>query len=110
MAEKKDRLLQYEGMFLLGQSAAADAEAGLKLVRGIIEHHKGEILVLKKWDERKLAYEIGSQKRGTYIISYFKAVPGAISHIERDVKLSEDVLRVLAIRADHLNQKEMDAV
>jgi small subunit ribosomal protein S6 len=109
-AKQKDRITQYEGMFLLGQSAAADLDAGIKLIRGVIERHGGEIMVLKKWDERKLHYEIQGQKRGTYIIAYFKAARSSITPIERDVKLSEDILRVLVIKADHLNQKEMDAV
>ncbi len=110
MAEKKERITQYEAMFLLGQGATADLEAGLKLCRGVVERHHGEVLVLKKWDERKLAYEIGSQKRGTYVICYFKAPRSAVVAIERDVKLSEEIVRVLVTTADHLNQKEMDAV
>ena len=107
---KQDRISQYEGMFLLGQSVAADLEAGLKLVRGIIERHAGEVLVLKKWDERKLLYEVEGQKRGTYVISYFKAPRSSVTAIERDVNLSDIVLRVLVTDADHLNQKEMEAV
>jgi small subunit ribosomal protein S6 len=66
--------------------------------------------VLKKWDERKLAYEINKQKRGTYVIAFFKAPGSAVAALERDVNLSEQVLRVLVTRADHLNQEEMAAV
>jgi len=112
MAEtvKTEKLAQYEGMFLLGQNASADLEAGLKLVRGIIERHGAEVLLLKKWDERKLLYEIGSQKRGTYVISYFKAPRASVTALERDVKLNEEIVRVLITTADHLNQKEMEAV
>ena len=97
-------------MFLLGPAGATEPQAQLELVRGIIERHGGKITVLKKWDERKLAYEIKGQKRGTYIISYFTAPGNAIAPIERDVKLSEDVIRVIVTRADHLNEKEMNAV
>jgi small subunit ribosomal protein S6 len=100
---------QYEGMFLLGPSGA-DAEKAVTLVRGMIEKHAGTILVIKKWDERKLAYEIGKQKRGTYIVAFFNAPGAAIAQIERDVKLSEEVLRVLITSADHLNKDEMAAV
>jgi small subunit ribosomal protein S6 len=97
-------------MFLLGQNVAADLDASLKLVRGMIERHGGKVLVLKKWDERKLLYEVEGQKRGTYIISYFTAPNSSIIPLERDVRLSEEVLRVLVTKADHLNQKEMEAV
>lgn len=100
----------YEAMFLLGPSAATEPQAALDLARGFIERHGGKIKVLKKWDERKLVYEVNGQKRGTYVISYFTAPGAAIAPLERDVKLSEDVLRVLVTKADHLNEQEMNAV
>ena len=100
---------QYEAMFLLGPIGAAEPENSLNMCRGIIERHGGEILVIKKWDERKLAYEVAGQKRGTYIISFFTAPGGAIAAIERDVSLSEDILRVLVLKADHLTKEEMAA-
>ena len=85
-------------------------EKAVAIVRGMIEKHGGQIQVIKKWDERKLAFEIGKQKRGTYIIAFFKALGSTIVPLERDVKLSEDVLRVLITTADHLNETEMAAV
>ena len=116
MARKKaeapveKKLNQYEAMFLLPAAAAAEVDASIKTVTGIIERHGGKILVIKKWDERKLMYEIKKQKRGLYIIAYFTAPGEAIVPIERDVNLSEDVLRVLVTDAEHLNQEEMNAV
>jgi small subunit ribosomal protein S6 len=101
---------QYEAMFLFGQAAAADLEHATQTVRQMIERHGGQIQVLKRWDERKLAYEISGQKRGTYIISYFRAPGAAVGQIERDVNLSEEVLRVMVTRAEHLNLQEMEAV
>jgi small subunit ribosomal protein S6 len=100
----------YEAMFLVGPAAGADAENALKLARGIVERHQGEILVIKKWDERKLMYELKGQKRGTYILVYFTAPGASVSAIERDVNLSEEVLRVLVTKADHLNREEMEKV
>ena len=100
----------YEAMFLLGANAATEPQAALDLCKGFIERHGGKIKVLKKWDERKLAYEVNGQKRGTYVIAYFTATGAAVGPLERDVKLSEDVMRVLVTRADHLNEQEMNAV
>ena len=77
----------------------AEPEAAVNLCRGIIERHGGQVLVIKRWDERKLAYEIKRQKRGTYVIAYFRAPGAAVSPIERDVNLSEDVLRVMVTDA-----------
>ncbi|MGH7213239.1 MAG: 30S ribosomal protein S6, partial [Tepidisphaeraceae bacterium] len=101
--------IQYEGMFLLGPTGA-ESDAAVNLTRTLIERHGGKVLHIKKWDERKLTYEIKRQKRGTYIISFFNAPGAAVAAIERDVKLSEDFLRVMICGADHLSQKEMEAV
>lgn len=100
---------QYEAMFLLG-TVAGSAEDVTALPRQIIERHNGSILVIKKWDERKLAYELAGQKRGTYVVAYFTAPGEAITQIERDVNLSDDITRVIVLRADHLSKEEMEAV
>ena|SRR5450432_3025303 len=100
----------YEAMFLLPAGAVTEQEKSIQLVRGIIERHDGKISVIKKWDERKLTYEINSQKRGLYIIAFFTAPGPAVTAIERDVNLSEEVIRVLVTHADHLNESEMNAV
>ena len=85
----------YEAMFLFPAGAAAELEKSVTTARTMIERHGGKIIVIKKWDERKLAYEVKGQKRGVYVIAYFTAPGAAVSGIERDVNLSEDVLRVL---------------
>ncbi len=100
----------YEAMFLLAPSGAPDPQAAVDLCRGFIERHGGKVTVLKRWDERKLAYEVNGQKRGTYVISYFTAPGASLAALERDVKLSEGVLRVLLTKAEHLNEQEMNAV
>jgi hypothetical protein len=57
-----------------------------------------------------MAYEIAGQKRGVYIIAFFKAPGEAVVAIEREVSLTDQILRVMVLRADHLNEKEMAAV
>src|SRR5438105_12493654 len=101
---------QYEAMFLFPPPGTTDVDGMIKSAQGIIERHGGKILVIKKWDERKLMYEIKKQKRGLYVIAYFTSPGEAIGPIERDVNLSEDVIRVLVTDAEHLNPDEMAAV
>ena len=111
MAESSSSTVHtYEAMFLIGQAATSENEGGVALVRGVLERHNAKVILLKKWDERKLAYEVNGAKRGTYIIAFFETTGPAVTAIERDVKLSEDFLRVMTLRADHLNETEMAAV
>lgn len=105
-----DRRL-YEAMFLLSQNALAEGlDNGLDLIRGLIEAVDGEVDVLRKWDERKLSYPIESQKRGSFIITYFFVNPRKIVEIERQCNLTEDVLRVMFTRCDHIGDEEMQAI
>lgn len=104
------KLNQYEAMFLFPPSGTMELQTCLDIAKQTVERHGGEIIVLKKWDERKLSYEIEGQKRGLYILCYFRAAGGGIAGIERDVRLSEQVLRVMVTKADHLNEEEMNAV
>jgi ribosomal protein S6 len=112
MAKKTETeaLIQYEAMFLLPGAAAAELEGSIKLVRDIVERHHGKILVIKKWDERKLAYEVTRQKRGLFILCYYQGPGASVAAIERDVNLSDQILRVLVTMADFLNPEEMAAV
>jgi small subunit ribosomal protein S6 len=62
----------YEAMFLVDSAkAAADWEGLQRHIRNILERAEAEIVSIKKWDERKLAYDIGRNSRGTYVLCYF---------------------------------------
>ena len=98
----------YEALFLVNQSAlATDSEGATAHVQEMLDRAEAETLTLTRWDERKLAYPIEGQKRGTFLIAYFKARPTQIANIERDCNLSEQVLRVMFIRADHMGEAEL---
>jgi small subunit ribosomal protein S6 len=104
------RTYNYEIMFLIGQAQAADLAAAIEHLKEIIvTRGHGEILAIKKWDERRLAYEIRGQKRGMYILCYAKLAGENLAHVERDCNLSEKILRTLIIRADHLTPDEIKA-
>jgi small subunit ribosomal protein S6 len=99
----------YEGMFLVDSAlATADWDGTLAAIRTILERAGADLVSMKKWDERKLAYTIRSKTRGTYILTYFRAEGPRISQIERDVRLSEKIMRALILRVDHLTQDDLD--
>lgn len=99
----------YEGLFLLNQQAmAGDLQKGLDHVREILDRAEAQTLVLRKWDERKLAYEIQGQKRGVFILAYFHARPTMLPNIERDCNLSDMVMRSLVLKAEHVGETELE--
>ena len=103
------RTYPYEAMFLIGQAAAANLPEVIDHIKDIFNRAGAELIAMKKWDERRLAFEIKKQKRGLYILTYFRAQNTALPGIERDCNLSERILRVMILRADHLTEDEMRA-
>jgi len=100
----------YEAMFLVDSAeATANWSDVLTAVNTVMERAEAEVISLRKWDDRRLIFEIAGCKRGTYILCYFKSDPSAISGIERDVQLSESLLRVLILRADPITEEAMQA-
>lgn len=108
MASSKPEL--YEGLFLMSQQAGGDLSGSLQFITDILTRANAEILSVQKWDDRKLAYNIHGQKRGTYVLGLFRVAGVQIANIERDCNLSEEVARVLITRADHMGDVEIQSV
>ena len=98
----------YEGLFLMNSAAiGSDLNKGLEFVREILDRASAEVEAISKWDDRRLAYEIKGQKRGLYLLAYFRVSGGQIPNIERDVTLSDQALRCLILRAEHIGEAEL---
>ena len=98
----------YEGMFLL-EAGQANFEEAVEPVRTLFTRNQAEVLHLKKWDERRLAYEIRGRRRGLYVLAYFKVDPLKITDIERDAQLDEKVLRSLILTAEDISAEVLAA-
>jgi len=105
MTEQKQ---SYEAMFLL-PAGGGDFQTVVEPVRGILERNEAEVLALKPWDERRLAYEISGHRRGLYALAYFNAERDKIVEIEHDCQLAEQILRVLVLRKETLTDKDIQA-
>jgi ribosomal protein S6 len=96
-------------MFLVDSAlAAADWDGTLALVDNILKRADAEIVVMRKWDERRLAYDIEHKSRGTYILAYFKADTQRVNGIEKDVQLNEKIMRVLILTTEGRPQDVID--
>ena len=99
----------YEGLFLVDSAkAAADWEGTIAAIEKTFSRSEAEVVTLEKWDERRLAYEIKGKSRGTYILAYFNCDPLKIAAIERDVQLSEEILRVMILKTDKMSKEDIE--
>lgn len=91
----------YEAMFLVDSAqAASDWDGTMGAIETVLKRADAEVVVLRKWSERRLAYDIGKVSRGTYLLCYFRAEPLRIIALEKDVRLSEMIMRMLILSAE----------
>lgn len=98
----------YEAMFLVDSAKATDWDAVVSTLESVLKRADGEIVSMKKWGERKLAYEINGKTKGTYILCYFRGNGKKIQDIEKAVQLSEQIMRVLILSAEGRSQEDIE--
>lgn len=88
----------YETMFLVDNARAKEnPEVVIGELKELVAKAGGQVINCDKWDERKLAYEIAHQRRGTYVLCHWQGEPQVPARLERLAKLSGFVLRSLTI-------------
>ena len=69
----------------------------IEKIENRITDSNGKIHRLDRWGLKRLAYEIKKRTQGYYVFFLFEANPGLTGEIEKNLRLSENVLRYLTI-------------
>jgi small subunit ribosomal protein S6 len=59
-----------------------------------------EVKKIAPWERRRLAYEIKGRREGVYVLAELSADPSVIEELERQLSVTESVLRHMAVRLD----------
>lgn len=99
----------YEGMFLVDSAeAGVDWNGVIAGITKILDRAKAEVVSIRKWDDRRLAYDIRGVSRGTYILTYFRVDGQKVQDIEKAVQLSEKIMRVLILNAEGMSAEDIE--
>jgi small subunit ribosomal protein S6 len=91
---------RYETLFILHpEIPEAQVRETFDRVRRLIESMDGQVVELQDWGMRELAYPIRKQVRGTYVLAQYAARPEVVKELERTLKLADEVLRFISVRA-----------
>jgi len=94
----------YETVFVARQDLTnAQVETMANTFTQIIKDHKGEVSKTEFCGLRNLAYKIKKNKKGHYVLMNISSPPAGITEMERQMKLSEDLLRHLTVRVEALD-------
>lgn len=93
----------YENVFIARQDiSTAQVEALADTFAALITEQGGKIEKREYWGLRNLAYRVKKNRKGHYMLFNLDAPPAAVSELERNMRINEDVLRYLTIRVEEL--------
>src|SRR5271154_6917647 len=95
----------YENVFIARQDvSAAQVETLAESFAGIVAQHGGTVTKREYWGLRNLAYRVKKNRKGHYMLFNLDAPPAAVSELERNMRINEDVLRYLTVRVEALEE------
>jgi small subunit ribosomal protein S6 len=94
-----ERTNVYEAMVIFDANRFARERAALPAeIEKTIQAEQGEVVVSRLWEERRLAYPINGQRKGTYWLFYFRGPSSMLTSLNRQWELHEGILRHLVLK------------
>ena len=95
----------YENVFIARQDiSSTQAEALTEQFATLIAEQGGKVTKKEQWGLRNIAYRINKNRKGHYVLMNIEAPAAAITEMERQMRINEDVLRYLTVRVEALEE------
>jgi small subunit ribosomal protein S6 len=92
---------KYELVYVVSPDATDDQVTDLhNQVDAIIQRLGGQLEKTENWGRRKMAYEIGRHKEGTYVLETINGSGELMKEIDRRLKVTDLIIRHLVVRVD----------
>ena len=101
----------YENMIILNAAISdEEAEAAVTKIKDLVTGQGGEVLKVDVWGRKKLAFEIKKQKKGLYVLLYFKTPATTVKKLEDFYKVSDTVLKYMVVKLEKKQIKDLEKV
>jgi len=92
---------KYELVYIVSPEATDEQVAEVHTqVDAVVQRLGGQLEKTENWGRRKLAYEIGRHKEGTYVLEVIQGTGELMKEIDRRLKVLDSVIRHLTVRVD----------
>ena len=92
---------QYELVYIVTPDASEQEVSDLHTqIEQIVQRFSGTIDKTENWGRRKLAYEIGHHREGTYVVETISGSGELMKEIDRRLRVLDQVIRHLVVRVD----------
>jgi len=95
----------YESVYIARPDiSTAQVDALAENLTSIVGENGGAVTKNEYWGLKNLAYRIKKNRKGHYTMLNINAPAVAISELERNMRINEDVLRYMTVRVDELDE------
>ena len=98
--EGNNAVTLYETLFVVHPEKGMRMKEFVERFKKVIEGQEGTVSQVDEWGVRDLAYKIEKQSRGYYTLFRYRASGRAVEELERNLKLTDGILRYLTVRYD----------
>lgn len=89
----------YENMVILNAALSdEEADTAVTKIKNLVTSQGGEVLKVDVWGRKRLSYEIKKQKKGLYILFFYKAPAQTIRKLEELYKVTDSVLKYMVLK------------
>ena len=93
--------MSYELMYIVRPTADEQTLAAVnEKVEKFVANTKGQMTKRDDWGKRRLAYPIGKFTEGFYAVLQLEMPATAVRDLERNLKLTEEILRFIVVRVE----------
>lgn len=97
----------YETVFIARPDISSkDVDDLVAQFSGILKDKGGNVVKTEYWGLRNLAYRVNKNRRGHYALLGVDAPADALKEMERNIRLSPDVLRYMSVKVDEISKEE----
>ncbi len=91
---------KYESVIIVNPNLEEESVKNLIKKFSDLINTDGTVASVEEKGKRKLAYEIKKQKEGFYIVFKFEAKPELISELERNYRITDEVMKFIVIKEE----------
>lgn len=91
---------KYESVVIINPSVDDEKLKGLEKQFTDIINNDGKVEKVDNLGKKKLAYDIKKNSEGIYLLFHFEANPDLIKELERNYKISEEIIKFMVIRIE----------
>ena len=91
---------KYESVVIINPNV--DEEGVKELVKKFTDliNTDGKVEKVDELGKKKLAYEVQKNKEGYYVVFYFEANPNLISELERNYRITDEVIKFMSVKVE----------